>query len=74
MEGLRVNHFAENLKRIRTMRGYKQQTFADATGLRRNTIALYETSRRECDFDTLLMFAELLKVSTDELLKEYKEQ
>ena len=47
--------------------------FAEVTGLKRNTIACYETARRECDFDTLLMFADVLKCSTDDLLKEYVE-
>ncbi|MBQ3200982.1 MAG: GIY-YIG nuclease family protein [Clostridia bacterium] len=66
-------NFSINLKRLRELRGYTQQTFADATGLKRNTIACYETERRECDFDTLLLFADILKCSTDELLKPYAE-
>lgn len=62
-------NFSINLKRLRELRGYTQHAFADATGLKRNTIACYETARRECDFDTLLLFADILKCSTDELLK-----
>ncbi len=66
-----MNHnFSINLKRIRMDRGFTQETFAQATGLKRNTIASYETERRECDFDTLLLFAEVLNCTTDDLLKE----
>ena len=67
-----TNHFAANLKRIRHEKGFTQDSFAEATGLKRNTIACYETERRECDFDTLLLFAETLGCSADELLKEYE--
>ncbi len=62
------NKFAENLSKLRKERGYTQNSFADATGMQRNTIACYETGRRECDFDTLLLFAKTLNCSTDELL------
>lgn len=66
-----MNHnFSNNLKRIRGHRGFTQESFAQATGLKRNTIACYETDRRECDFDTLLLFAKVLNCSTDDLLKE----
>jgi len=64
------NKFAENLSKLRKERGYTQNTFADATGMQRNTIACYETGRRECDFDTLLLFAEVLNCTVDELLAD----
>lgn len=65
-----MNHnFSINLKRLRENNGFTQETFAQATGLKRNTIACYETERRECDFNTLLLFAKVLNCSTDDLLK-----
>lgn len=65
-----MNHnFSFNLKRLREISGFTQETFAQATGLKRNTIACYETERRECDFNTLLLFAKVLNCSTDDLLK-----
>lgn len=67
-----MNNFSNNLKRIRGERKFTQETFALATGLKRNTIACYETDRRECDFDTLLLFAKVLNCSTDDLLKKPK--
>ncbi len=67
-----MSYFSENLKRLRKDRGYTQEAFAQITGLKRNTIALYETDRRECDFDTLLDLAKALNCSTDELLKAQK--
>lgn len=58
-----MNHnFSVNLKRLRESARFTQETFAQATGLKRNTIACYETERRECDFDTLL-FAKVLNCS-----------
>lgn len=65
-----MNHnFSVNLKKLRENAGFTQETFAQATGLKRNTIACYETERRECDFDTLILFAKVLNCSTDDLLK-----
>ena len=68
-----MNKFSGNLKRIRQEKGYTQESFAEATNMKRNTIACYETDRRECDFDTLLLFADILGCSTDELLKDSDE-
>ena len=65
-----MNNFSSNLKRIRQEKGYTQESFAEATEMKRNTIACYETDRRECDFDTLLLFADILGCSTDDLLKD----
>jgi transcriptional regulator with XRE-family HTH domain len=66
-----MNHnFSINLKRLREYNGFTQETFAQATGLKRNSIACYETERRECDFNTLLRFAQVLNCSTDDLLKD----
>lgn len=67
------NTFSKNLKRIRTERGFTQQQFAEATKLKRNTIACYETERRECDFDTLILLANTLKCTIDDLLLEKSE-
>lgn len=64
-----MNHnFSSNLKRIRKDRGFTQESLAATTNLKRNTIALYETERRECDFDTLVLLANVLECSTDDLL------
>ncbi len=65
-----ANSFARNLAFFRKERGFTQETFAQATGLKRNTIALYETGKRECDFETLILFSKTLNCSVDQLLKE----
>ena len=64
------NNFANSLSFFRKERGFTQETLAQATGLKRNTIALYETGKRECDFDTLILFSKVLNCSTDQLIKE----
>ncbi len=64
-----MNHnFSMNLKRIREEKNFTQESLACAANLKRNTIACYETERRECDFDTLLLLANVLECSTDDLL------
>ncbi|MBQ7913407.1 MAG: GIY-YIG nuclease family protein [Clostridia bacterium] len=63
------NYFAENLKRLRKQKKLTQEELAIQTNLTRNTIALYETNKRHCDFDTLLLLSEFFDCTTDELLK-----
>ncbi len=61
--------FQENLKFYREKAGYKTaKEFADILNLPYNTYAGYESKNREPKFETLCKIADLLKVSTDELL------
>ena len=61
--------FQENLKYYREQAGYKTaKEFADTLGIPPNTYVGYEVRGREPKFDTLCKIADLLEVSTDDLL------
>lgn len=61
--------FQENLKYYREKAGYKTaKEFANTLGIPPNTYVGYEVRGREPKFDTLCKIADLLEVSTDDLL------
>ena len=61
--------FQENLKYYREKSGYKTaKDFANTLGIPPNTYVGYEVRGREPKFDTLCKIADLLEVSTDDLL------
>ena len=60
--------FPERLKYIRNIHKLSQQDLANNLSLSRGLIGNYEIGTREPDFDTLLIFANYFKVSTDYLL------
>lgn len=61
--------FQENLKYYREKSGYKTaKEFANTLGIPPNTYVGYEVRGREPKFDTLCKIADLLEVSTDDLL------
>lgn len=61
--------FQENLKHYREKAGYKSaKEFANTLGIPPNTYVGYEVRGREPKFDTLCKIADLLEVSTDDLL------
>lgn len=61
--------FQENLKYYREKAGYKSaKEFANTLGIPPNTYVGYEVRGREPKFDTLCKIADLLEVSTDDLL------
>ena len=59
------NNFSERLCTIRSMRGLTQQQLSEMTGIKRSTIANYETGYREPDIETVKKLAYCLNVSTD---------
>lgn len=66
------HNFSTNLKRIREDKGYTQRNLADVTNLSIKTITCYEMGVQECDFNTLLLLAETLECSTDDILGKAK--
>ena len=61
--------FSENLKRIRLEKGLTQQYLADALGVSRSAVAVYESGRIEPSIEKLLNLSSSLGVSLDELLR-----
>ena len=61
-------HFNENLKNAREKNNFTQKYVAEAIGVAKSTYSLYESGGREPNVPTIKKLANLLGVSTDELL------
>lgn len=66
--------FADMLSYLRKQNGLSQSDLAGKTGLTRSAIGMYETGKREPDFETLEMFADFFNVNIDTLLGRGKAQ
>ena len=60
--------FCKNLRSARMQRHLTQQAVADAVNLALRSYQCYEQGTREPNLDMLIKLADLLQVSTDELL------
>lgn len=58
----------ENIKKWRSFRGIKQQTFADTLGISRQTLSRYENGKVVISLHILQQIANVLKINYDELL------
>lgn len=58
----------DTIKTCRQSRKISQQTLADALGVARSTVAMWETGASEPDRDMILQLASYFDVSTDYLL------
>lgn len=63
-----MGDFKNVFKKLRIKNGYTQDTLAEALGLSRSTISMYENGNREPDFETLERIADLFNVDMDFLL------
>ena len=61
--------FGENLGFLRKTRGLSQQELADLLGLKKSTLAGYETNRAEPRYEDLIRLARFFSITLDELLK-----
>ena len=59
----------QRIARIRKERGYTQREVAERIGLIPALVSDYENDKLRLNADMILRFAELLEVSTDELLR-----
>ena len=60
--------FNERLKELRLSRELTQEEFAKRIGISRSAVGLYETGKREPDFETLELFADFFNVDMNYLL------
>ena len=67
-----IKTFGRNLKYYRTILGMTQQDLADSTGVTRGSIANYEISRSEPEFEFVCKAAAVLGVSLDELMTDHE--
>ena len=63
-----MSDFAKNLREFRKRKGYSQKKLAKALNYGYTAIANYESGRNEPSLDTLMLLANTLDVSVDELL------
>ena len=63
-----MSSFSDMLIYLRKREGLSQQELADKIGLTRSTIGMYETARREPDFETAEALADLFNVNMDTLM------
>lgn len=63
-----MGDFQNVFKKLRLSHGYTQAELADALGISRSRIGMYETGAREPDFETLEIIADFFNVDTDYLL------
>ena len=68
-KGSEIMGFQENLRYYREKAGYKQaKDFAEALNIPYSTYTGYEVRNREPKYETLCKIADILQVSTDDLL------
>ena len=60
--------FMNRIKELRTARGWTQDELAERLGVSRSRVGMYETGRREPDFETLEAIADLFNVDMNYLL------
>ncbi len=60
--------FSEQLKKLRNERGYTQEMLANAIGVAKSTISMYENNNREPDFETLEAIADVFNVNMSVLV------
>lgn len=65
---MKENSFGRILKELRESKGLSQRKLGDDLGVSNQTVSFWETSQRECDFDTLIAIADYFSVSVDYLL------
>ena len=63
-----MNSFNSILKDLRIEKGLSQKQLAKELGVLERTVSYWESGKRECDFDTLILIAKFFAVSTDYLL------
>lgn len=62
-----MSYFSDTLLHLRRRAGLSQQALADATGLSRSAVGMYETGKREPDIDTLRLLSEFFGVDMNTL-------
>lgn len=62
-----MSYFSDTLLHLRRQAELSQQALADATGLSRSAVGMYETGKREPDIETLRLLSEFFGVDMNTL-------
>ena len=60
--------FSEELKKLRKGKNLTQQKLADALGISKSTISMYENGNRECPIELLVQLSNYYQVNLEYLL------
>lgn len=63
-----MSKFNERIKELRNKKNISQAVIAEYLGITKQAYSLYETGKREPDYETLLKIGEYFNVSVDYLL------
>lgn len=63
-----MSKFNERIKELRNRKNISQAVIAEYLGITKQAYSLYETGKREPDYETLLKIGEYFSVSVDYLL------
>jgi len=63
-----MNNFSQSLKQHRTSSGLTQKQMADKLKMTKNAYQKYELNTREPNIDNLILIADILEISLDELV------
>ena len=63
-----MSHFSEKLIELRKQRGLSQQQLAEALGMSRSAIGMYETGKREPDMEVLRLFIDYFMTDMNTLV------
>lgn len=69
-----MNQFADNLRQLRSDKGYKQAEFADQVGVHVTNLSKYERGKTLPSLEVAERMAQLLDVTLDELVHGPQEQ
>ena len=60
-----MSTFSDKIRELRKQKGVSQAVVAEYLGITKQAYSLYETGKREPDFDSLLKLAEYFGTDTD---------
>lgn len=63
-----MSKFNERLKELRLEKGLSRKALAEKLNITERAISYWENGSRECDFDTLIVLANLFSCSIDYLI------
>jgi transcriptional regulator with XRE-family HTH domain len=64
-----MNHFAKNLRFLRTKANFTQEEFAEKLGFTRSAIASYEEERAMASFEKISKIADFFGITLDDILR-----
>ena len=65
-----MSTFSDKIRELRNQKGVSQAVVAEYLGITKQAYSLYETGKREPDFDSLLKLADYFGTDTDSLLSD----